>query len=91
MVAGTVSHYGGSVHEVDSSEMAFKIAGCMAFKEACRKANPCVLEPPMNVSVIVPADYRGAVLGDLNSRRGQSQVMAVSPGAQQNAAPCPGS
>ena len=75
--------YDGSYHEVDSSEMAFKIAGSMAFKEACRKANPCLLEPIMNVSVIVPEDYMGDVIGDLNSRRGQIQGMEARPGAQQ--------
>ena len=75
--------YDGSYHEVDSSEMAFKIAGSMAFKEACRKANPCLLEPIMKVSVIVPEDYMGDVIGDLNSRRGQIQGMEARPGAQQ--------
>ena len=58
--------YDGSYHEVDSSEMAFKIAGSMAFKEACRKANPVLLEPIMKVDVIVPEDYMGDVMGDLN-------------------------
>ena len=78
-----VTLYDGSFHEVDSSEMAFKIAGSMAFKEACRKANPCLLEPIMKVSVIVPEDYMGDVIGDLNSRRGQIQGMEARPGAQQ--------
>ena len=73
----------GSYHEVDSSEMAFKIAGSMAFKEACRKANPCLLEPMMKVSVIVPDDYLGNVIGDLNSRRGQIQGQESRPGATQ--------
>ena len=73
----------GSYHEVDSSEMAFKIAGSMAFKEACRKADPCLLEPIMKVSVIVPEDYMGDVIGDLNSRRGQIQGMEARPGAEQ--------
>ena len=73
----------GSYHEVDSSEMAFKIAGSMAFKDACRKANACLLEPIMKVSVIVPEDYMGDVIGDLNSRRGQIQGMEGRPGAQQ--------
>ena len=73
----------GSYHEVDSSEMAFKIAGSMAFKDACRKANACLLEPIMKVSVIVPEDYMGDVIGDLNSRRGQIQGMEARPGAQQ--------
>ena len=78
-----VTLYDGSFHEVDSSEMAFKIAGSMAFKEACRKATPCLLEPIMKVSVIVPEDYMGDVIGDLNSRRGQIQGMEARPGAQQ--------
>jgi elongation factor G len=63
----------GSYHDVDSSEMAFKIAGSMAFKEACRKANPKLLEPIMRVEVVVPEDYMGPVISDLNSRRGQLQ------------------
>jgi elongation factor G len=63
----------GSYHEVDSSEMAFKIAGSMAFKEACRRANPKLLEPIMRVEVVVPEEYMGAVIADLNSRRGQLQ------------------
>ena len=78
-----VTLYDGSFHEVDSSEMAFKIAGSMAFKEACRKAGPVLLEPIMKVSVIVPEDYMGDVIGDLNSRRGQIQGMEARPGAQQ--------
>ena len=78
-----VTLYDGSYHEVDSSEMAFKIAGSMAFKEACRKANACLLEPIMKVSVIVPEDYMGDVIGDLNSRRGQIQGQESRPGATQ--------
>ena len=78
-----VTLYDGSYHEVDSSEMAFKIAGSMAFKEACRKANPVILEPIMKVTVIVPEDYMGDVIGDLNSRRGQIQGMEARSGAQQ--------
>ena len=77
-----VTLYDGSYHEVDSSEMAFKIAGSMAFKEACRKANPVLLEPIMKVDVIVPEDYMGDVMGDLNVRRGQIQGMEARPGAQ---------
>ena len=73
----------GSYHEVDSSEMAFKIAGSMAFKEACRKADSCLLEPMMKVSVIVPDEYLGNVIGDLNSRRGQIQGQESRPGAMQ--------
>ncbi len=65
-----VEVYDGSYHEVDSSEMAFKIAGSMAFKEAMRKANPVLLEPIMKVSVVVPEEYAGTVFGDFNSRRG---------------------
>ncbi len=66
-----VTLYDGSYHEVDSSEMAFKIAGSMAFKEAMRKADPVLTEPMMKVTTIVPDDYMGAVIGDFNSRRGQ--------------------
>ena len=73
----------GSYHEVDSSEMAFKIAGSMAFKEACQKADPTLLEPIMKVCVIVPEEYMGDVIGDLNSRRGQIQGFEARPGAQQ--------
>lgn len=78
-----VTLYDGSYHEVDSSEMAFKIAGSMAFKEAMRKADPVILEPIMKVSVIVPEEYMGDVIGDLNSRRGQIQGMESRHGAQQ--------
>jgi elongation factor G len=78
-----VTLYDGSYHEVDSSEMAFKIAGSMAFKEACRKAGPILQEPIMKVSVNVPDDYMGDVIGDLNSRRGQIQGMEARSGAQQ--------
>ncbi len=78
-----VTLYDGSYHEVDSSEMAFKLAGSMAFKEAMRKADPVILEPIMKVSVIVPEEYMGDVIGDLNSRRGQIQGMDARPGAQQ--------
>ncbi len=67
--------YDGSYHEVDSSEMAFKIAGSMAFKEAARKAKPVLLEPIMNVEVVTPEEYMGDVIGDLNSRRGKIQSM----------------
>ncbi|MDD4715714.1 MAG: elongation factor G [Oscillospiraceae bacterium] len=78
-----VTLYDGSFHEVDSSEMAFKIAGSMAFKEACRKADAVLLGPIMKVSVTVPEEYMGDVIGDLNSRRGQIQGMEARPGAQQ--------
>ena len=73
----------GSYHEVDSSEMAFKIAGSMAFKEACRKADAILLEPVMKVSVIVPDEYLGNVIGDLTSRRGMIQGQESRPGAMQ--------
>ena len=78
-----VTLYDGSYHEVDSSEMAFKIAGSMAFKEAMRKADPVLLEPIMKVSVIAPDEYLGTVIGDLTSRRGQIQGQEARPGAQQ--------
>ncbi len=78
-----VTLYDGSYHEVDSSEMAFKIAGSMAFKEACQKAGATLLEPIMKVSVIVPDDYLGSVIGDLNSRRGQIQGQEIRSGATQ--------
>jgi elongation factor G len=78
-----VTLYDGSYHEVDSSEMAFKIAGSMAFKEAMRKADPVILEPIMRVSVTVPDEYMGDVMGDLNSRRGLIEGMDAISGAQQ--------
>ena len=78
-----VTLYDGSYHEVDSSEMAFKIAGSMAFKEACRKANPILLEPIMKVSAIAPDEYMGDVMGDLSSRRGMIQGTETRPGATQ--------
>ena len=78
-----VTLYDGSYHEVDSSEMAFKICASMAFKEGMRKADPVILEPIMKVSVITPEDYMGDVIGDLNSRRGQIQGMESRHGANQ--------
>jgi elongation factor G len=78
-----VTLYDGSYHEVDSSEMAFKIAGSMAFKDAMRKADPVILEPMMKVCVTVPEEYMGDVMGDLNSRRGQIQGMQNRFGAQE--------
>lgn len=78
-----VTLYDGSYHEVDSSEMAFKIAGSMAFKEAMRKADPVLMEPIMKVTVIVPEEYMGDVIGDLNSRRGMIQGMEAENGAQR--------
>ena len=78
-----VELYDGSYHEVDSSEMAFKIAGSMAIKEACRKANPVILEPIMKVVVTVPEEYMGDVIGDLSSRRGEIQGMEDRNGVKQ--------
>ena len=85
-----VTLYDGSYHEVDSSEMAFKIAGSMAFKEAMRKADPVLTEPIMKVVVIVPEEYMGDVIGDMNSRRGQIQSMeATQPGIREITANVP--
>ena len=78
-----VTLYDGSYHEVDSSEMAFKIAGSMAFKSACKKGDPVLLEPIMKVTVIVPEEYMGDVIGDLNSRRGEIQGFEDRSGAKQ--------
>jgi len=93
MLTGTVAGYNvvdvkitledGSYHEVDSSEMAFKIAGSMAFKDAMKKADPVLTEPVMKVVVVTPEDYMGDVIGDLNSRRGQIQSMEAVSGAQE--------
>jgi elongation factor G len=79
----------GSYHDVDSSEMAFKIAGSMGFKEACRKADPILLEPVMRVDVIVPEDYMGDVMGDISSRRGRIEGMEARSGAQAITAQVP--
>ena len=79
----------GSYHEVDSSEMAFKIAGSMAFKDGCKKGNPVIMEPIMKVVVNVPEEYMGDVIGDLNSRRGQIQGMEARTGAQEITANVP--
>ena len=84
-----INLYDGSYHEVDSSEMAFKIAGSMAFKDAMRKADPVLTEPIMKVVVITPDDYMGDVIGDVNSRRGQIQSMEPVSGAQQITAMIP--
>ena len=78
-----VTLYDGSYHEVDSSEMAFKIAGSMAFKSACRKGDPVLLEPIMKVTVLVPEEYMGDVIGDLNSRRGEIQGFEDRSGIKQ--------
>ena len=78
-----VTLYDGSYHEVDSSELAFKIAGSMAFKEACQKADPVVLEPIMKVCIIVPDEYMGDVIGDVTSRRGTISGLTQRSGAQQ--------
>ena len=82
MVGVKVTLQDGAFHEVDSSEMAFKIAGSMAFKEAARKADPVLLEPVMSVEVTTPEDYMGDVIGDLNGRRGQIQAMEDRAGAK---------
>jgi elongation factor G len=82
MVDIKVTLYDGSYHEVDSSEMAFKIAGSMAFKEAARKASPVLLEPVMSVEVVVPEDFAGAIMGDLSSRRGRIEGMEHRAGSQ---------
>jgi elongation factor G len=74
--------YDGSYHEVDSNEMAFKIAGSIAFKEAARKASPVLLEPVMSVEVVVPEEYMGTIIGDLNSRRGRIEGMEHRAGSQ---------
>jgi elongation factor G len=79
----------GSYHEVDSSEMAFKIAGSMAFKEGAKKAQPVLLEPTMDVEVVVPEDYLGQVMGDLNSRRGRIRGIVPRRDAQVVAALVP--
>ena len=79
----------GSYHEVDSSEMAFKIAASMAFKEGCKKGDPVILEPIMKVVVNVPEEYMGDVMGDLNARRGQIQGMEARTGAQEITANVP--
>ncbi len=84
-----VTLYDGSYHEVDSSEMAFKIAGSMAFKEGMKKADPVIKEPIMLVNVIMPDEYMGDVMGDLNSRRGLIQKMEARTGAQQITAMVP--
>ena len=78
-----VTLFDGSYHEVDSSEMAFKIAGSMAFKDACRKANPAILEPIMKVSVTVPDEYMGTVIGDITARRGNILGQITRTGAVQ--------
>ena len=78
-----VELYDGSYHEVDSSEMAFKIAGSIAFKEALKQANAILMEPVMKVAVIVPDDYTGTVIGDLSSRRGQIQGQESRTGSVQ--------
>jgi elongation factor G len=72
----------GSYHEVDSSEIAFKIAGSLAFKEACRRAKPVLLEPVMDVEVVTPRDYVGAVIGNLNSRRGRIVSQEIRGGSE---------
>lgn len=82
MVDIAVTVFDGSYHEVDSSEMAFKIAGSMGFKSGALKANPVLLEPYMKVEVTIPEEYMGDVIGDLNSRRGRIEGMEARSGAQ---------
>ena len=72
----------GSYHEVDSSEMAYKIAGSMAFKDGARKADPVLLEPVMKVEVVMPEEYMGDIIGNINSRRGRVEGMESRPGVQ---------
>ena len=82
MVDVKATLYDGSYHDVDSNEMAFKIAGSMAFKEAARKATPVLLEPVMAVEVVTPEDYAGTIMGDLSSRRGRIEGMEHRAGSQ---------
>jgi len=82
MVDVKVTLFDGSYHDVDSNEMAFKIAGSMALKEASRKASPVLLEPVMSVEVVVPEEYMGTIIGDLNSRRGRIEGMEHRAGSQ---------
>jgi elongation factor G len=82
MVDVKVTLYDGSYHDVDSNEMAFKIAGSMAFKEAAKKASPVLLEPVMSVEVVVPEEFMGTIIGDLNSRRGRIEGMEHRAGSQ---------
>ncbi len=89
MVDLKVTLYDGSYHDVDSSEMAFKIAGSMGFKECAKQANPSLLEPVMALEVIVPEEYMGDVIGDLNSRRGKIQGMLPRGNAQVISAQAP--
>ncbi|MFQ6614220.1 MAG: elongation factor G, partial [Fidelibacterota bacterium] len=79
----------GSYHEVDSSEIAFKVAGSMAIKEACRKAGPVLMEPIMNVEIVTPEEYLGDVMGDINSRRGKVVTMGQRRDAQVISATVP--
>ncbi len=82
MVDVKATLYDGSYHDVDSNEMAFKIAGSMAFKEAARKASPVLLEPVMSVEVVVPEEYMGTIIGDLSSRRGRIEGIEHRAGSQ---------
>jgi elongation factor G len=82
MVDVKATLYDGSYHDVDSNEMAFKIAGSMAFKEAARKASPVILEPVMAVEVVTPEDFAGTIMGDLSSRRGRIEGMEHRAGSQ---------
>ena len=80
MIDVKVELYDGSYHDVDSSEMAFKIAGSMAIKEGCRKAKPCILEPMMKVEIEVPEENTGDIIGDISSRRGRVEGMEIIEG-----------
>jgi len=84
-----ISVYDGSYHEVDSSEIAFKVAGSMAFQAAAKEAKPVLLEPLMEVEAVTPEEYMGDVIGDLNSRRGRIEGMEARSGAQAIAAQVP--
>jgi elongation factor G len=84
-----VSLFDGSYHEVDSSEMAFKIAGSIGFKDGCKKANPVLLEPIMKVEVLTPEEFMGSIIGDLNSRRGKILNMTARHSTQVIAAEVP--
>jgi elongation factor G len=89
MIDVKVTMVDGSYHDVDSSEMAFKIAGSMAFKDGVKKCNPVLLEPMMKVEVEIPEDYLGSVIGDLSSRRGQVEGQSVEDGQSKVQAKVP--
>ena len=89
MIDIKVTMVDGSYHDVDSSEMAFKIAGSMAFKDAVKKCSPVLLEPMMKVEVEVPEDFLGSIIGDLSSRRGQVEGQAIDDGTSKVSAKVP--